>query len=85
MKMFRSSIGLCQDQQGIAMMMTLVTMLILSILAAELVYQNQVYTSIVFRQRDDLRAKLLVKSALRLALRIKRKRRLNLWASAMKA
>ncbi|MGZ3694017.1 MAG: type II secretion system protein GspK [Bdellovibrionota bacterium] len=56
------------NQQGIAMMMTLVTMLILSILAAELVYQNQVYTNIVFRQRDGLRAKLLVRSALRLGL-----------------
>lgn len=49
-------------------MMTLVTMLILSILAAELVYQNQVYASIVFRQRDQLRARLLAKSALRLGL-----------------
>lgn len=55
-------------EDGIAMMMTLVTMLILSILAAELVYQNQVYTGIVFRARDQLRARLLVRSALRLGL-----------------
>ena len=55
-------------QSGIAMMMTLVTMLLLSILAAELVYQNQVYTGIVFRTRDQLRARLLARSALRIGL-----------------
>lgn len=61
--------NLClKNERGIAMMMTLVTMLLLSILAAELVYQNQVYTGIVFRQRDQLRARLLARSAMRLGL-----------------
>ncbi len=50
------------------MMMAMVTMLVLSILAAEMVYQNQVYSSVVFRQRDQLRAELLARSALRMGL-----------------
>lgn len=61
-------LGKKSDQKGVAMMMTLVTMLLLSILAAELVYQNQIYSGLVFRSRDQLRARLLARSALRIAL-----------------
>ncbi|MCO5141525.1 MAG: type II secretion system protein GspK [Oligoflexia bacterium] len=57
-----------RNEKGIAMMMALVTMLLLSILAAELVYETQVYNGIVFRQRDQFRAKLLARSGLRLGL-----------------
>lgn len=57
-----------RDERGIAMMMTLVTMLVLTILAAELVYESSVYSGVVFRQRDQLRARLLARSGLRLAL-----------------
>lgn len=49
------------------MMMALGTMLVLGILAAELVYQTEVYNSTVFHVRDELRAKLLARSGLRLA------------------
>lgn len=57
-----------RDERGVAMLMALITMLILSILAGELVYQSGVYSSVVFRQRDLLRAQLLARSGLRLAL-----------------
>lgn len=50
------------------MLMALITMLILSILAGELVYQSGVYSSVVFRERDQLRASLLARSGIRLAL-----------------
>lgn len=57
-----------KNQRGVAMMMALVTMFILAILAGELVYRGGVYSSIVFRNRDQLRANLLARSGLRLAL-----------------
>ena len=56
-----------KQESGIAMLMALSTMVILGILAAELVYETEIYHSMVFQQRDQLRAKLLVKSALKLA------------------
>jgi hypothetical protein len=51
-----------------AMLMALMTMVVLAILAGELIYQSGVYSSVVFRQRDQLRATLLARSGLRLAL-----------------
>lgn len=57
-----------KNQQGVAMMMAIATMVVLSILAAELVYQTSVYSGIVFRQRDQLQARLLARSALRMGL-----------------
>lgn len=48
-------------------MMAIGTMLVLGILAAELVYQTEVYNSTVFHLRDELRARLLARSGLRLA------------------
>jgi type II secretory pathway component PulK len=57
-----------RGQRGVAMLMALVTMLLLSILAGELVYQSGVYSAVVFRQRDQLRAVLLAKTGMRLAL-----------------
>jgi len=57
-----------RDQSGVAMMMALVTMFILAIVAGEIAYQSGVYSSIVFRQRDQLEATLLARSGLRLAL-----------------
>jgi type II secretory pathway component PulK len=57
-----------RNESGVAMLMALVTMVLLSILAGEMVYQSGVYSSVVFRQRDQLRATLLARSALRLAL-----------------
>lgn len=50
------------------MMMALVTMVLLAILAGELVYQSGVYSSVVFKERDNLRATLLARSGLRLAM-----------------
>lgn len=50
------------------MMMAMVTMFLLAILAGELVYQSGVYSSVVFRHRDSLRATLLARTGLRLAL-----------------
>ncbi len=49
-------------------MMAIGTMLVLGILAAELVYQTEVYNSTVFHQRDELRARLMARSGLRLAV-----------------
>jgi type II secretory pathway component PulK len=60
--------GILRGEGGVAMMMTLVAMLVLSVLAAEIVYESQVYSGIVFRQRDTLRAQLLARSGLRMAL-----------------
>lgn len=56
------------NQRGIAMLMALMTMTVLSILVAELVYQTEVYHRVVFGQTDQLRAKYLAKSGLKLAL-----------------
>lgn len=50
------------------MLMALITMFVLAIVAGELVYQSGVYSSVVFRERDQLRATLLARSGLRLAL-----------------
>lgn len=55
-------------ERGVAMLMALVTMLLLSILAGELVYQSGVYSSVVFKERDKLRATLLARSGLRIAM-----------------
>lgn len=49
------------------MMMALVTIFLLAILSGELVYQSGVYSGVVFRARDQLRATLLARSGLRLA------------------
>lgn len=57
-----------RNQQGVAMMMAIGTMVVLGILAAELVYQTEVYNSTVFHQRDEFRARLLARSGLRLAV-----------------
>jgi type II secretory pathway component PulK len=57
-----------RNQKGVAMMMAIGTMLVLGILAAELVYQTEVYNSTVFHQRDELRARLMARSGLRLAV-----------------
>ncbi|RZA07134.1 MAG: hypothetical protein EOP11_08525, partial [Proteobacteria bacterium] len=56
------------NERGVAMMMAMITMLLMTILAAELVYETTVYNNIVFRQVDQLRAKMLARSGLRLAL-----------------
>lgn len=50
------------------MMMALVTFLVLSILIGELAYETGVYNGVVWRQADQLRARLLARSGLRLAL-----------------
>jgi type II secretory pathway component PulK len=50
------------------MMMALVTMFLLAIVAGEIVYNSGVFSSVVFRQRDQLQATLLARSGLRLAL-----------------
>jgi general secretion pathway protein K len=57
-----------QNEKGVAMMMAMVTFLVLSVLVGELVYETGVYNNVVWRQVDQLRAKLLARSALRLAL-----------------
>lgn len=59
---------LLRSQRGVAMMMALITMLVLSILVAQLVYETGVYHRVVFNQVDQLRAELLAKSGLKLAL-----------------
>lgn len=60
--------NLLKSQRGVAMLMAMMTMTILAILAGELIYQSGVYTAMVFRTRDDLRATLLARSGLRFAL-----------------
>ena len=50
------------------MMMAMITMLLMTILAAELIYETSVYNGIVFRQVETLRARMLARSGLRLAL-----------------
>lgn len=57
-----------RNEKGVAMMMAMVTFLVLSVLVGELVYETGVYNSVVWRQVDQYRAKLLARSALRLAL-----------------
>jgi general secretion pathway protein K len=57
-----------RNEKGVAMMMAMITMLLMTILAAELVYETTVYNNIVFRQVDQLRARMLARSGLRLAL-----------------
>lgn len=57
-----------QNQRGVAMMMAMITMLLMTILAAELIYETSVYNGIVFRQVETLRARMLARSGLRLAL-----------------
>lgn len=57
-----------KNEKGVAMMMALVTFLVLSILIGELAYETGVYNGVVWRQVDQLRARLLARSALRLAL-----------------
>jgi type II secretory pathway component PulK len=57
-----------KNQKGVAMMMALITFLVLSILIGELAYETGVYNGVVWRQADQLRARLLARSALRLAL-----------------
>jgi type II secretory pathway component PulK len=57
-----------KNQRGVAMLMALITMFMLAIIAGELVYQSGVYTNVVFRERDELRAQLLARSGMRLAL-----------------
>jgi type II secretory pathway component PulK len=57
-----------KNEKGVAMMMAMVTFLVLSVLVGELVYETGVYNSVVWRQVDQYRAKLLARSALRLAL-----------------
>ncbi len=56
-----------KNQRGVAMLMALVTMTVLAILTAELVYQVGVYQRLVYNQVDELRAQYLADSALRLA------------------
>ena len=57
-----------RNSRGVAMLMALTTMVILGLLVGELVYEVGVYNSLVFRQRDQFRAELLAKSALRIAI-----------------
>ncbi len=57
-----------RSQKGIAMLMALMTMTVLGILVAELVYQTEVYHRVVFGQVDQLRAKYLAKAGIKLAL-----------------
>ena len=57
-----------RNEGGVAMMMAMITMLLMTILAAELVYETTVYNNIVFRQTDQLRARMLARSGMRLAL-----------------
>jgi type II secretory pathway component PulK len=57
-----------RNEKGVAMMMAMITMLLMTILAAELVYETTVYNNIVFRQVDQLRARMLARSGMRLAL-----------------
>lgn len=68
MKNFFQSRNFFRGQKGVAMMMALVTFLVLSILIGELAYETGVYNGVVWRQADQLRARLLARSALRLAL-----------------
>src|SRR3989344_1124997 len=56
------------NNKGIAMLMAIVTVTILGILAAELVYETQVYHRIVYNSIDQLRAQYLAKSGLKIAL-----------------
>ncbi len=56
------------NEKGVAMLMAIVTMLLMAILAAELVYDTEVYHRMVFNQLDDLRAKYLAKSGLKIAI-----------------
>jgi type II secretory pathway component PulK len=57
-----------KNQKGVAMMMALVTFLVLSILVGELAYETGVYNGVVWRQADQLKARLIARSGLRLAL-----------------
>ena len=57
-----------RNEKGVAMMMAMITMLLMTILAAELVYETTVYNNIVFRQVDQLRARMLARSGMRLVL-----------------
>jgi type II secretory pathway component PulK len=57
-----------RKERGVAMMLALITMVLIGVLTAELIYETQVYSGIVFRQRDQLRSQLLARSGVRLAL-----------------
>jgi type II secretory pathway component PulK len=56
------------NQSGVAMLMALVTLTVLGILIAQLVYETEVYHRIVYNTVDELRAKNLAKSALKIGL-----------------
>lgn len=65
---FSNQKHILSSQSGMAMMMAIGTMLVLSLLAAELVYQSSVYNGVIFRVRDQLRAKMLARTGLRIGL-----------------
>ncbi len=50
------------------MMMAMVTFVVLTVLIGELAYESGVYNSLVWRQVDQVRARLLARSGLRMAL-----------------
>ena len=56
-----------QNEKGVAMMLALTTISILAVLAAELVYETQVYHRVVFNSLDQTRAHYLARSGLKIA------------------
>lgn len=57
-----------RNQRGVAMLMAMVAMTVIAILVGELVYLSGVYSSVVFKERDGLRATLMARTGLRMAM-----------------
>ena len=56
-----------RNEAGVAVMLALVTITVLAVLAAELIYETQVYRRIVFNSASRLQSYYLAKSGLKLA------------------
>ena len=59
--------GKKKNEAGIAVMLALVTITVLSVLAAELIYETQIYKRIIFNSVDRLQSYHLAKTGLKLA------------------
>ena len=57
-----------RNEKGVAMMMALITFMVLSVLIGELAYESGVYSGVVWKQVDQVRATLLARSALRMSI-----------------
>ncbi len=66
--MMRKVLKKLQNKSGVALLLALSSTAIIAILAADLVYEVELYNRIVYNDIDQLRAKHIVKSSLKIAL-----------------